>query len=411
MADDQQSLSTFPASFAGPLRWIGNSTCIFGGLILAGVFYLVLDGELEPGPGTFVVPAVFVAVGFALRRGANRLTQPNGLDLPTIAGYAFMAVGALVAAGGIVVAFDDPVGFVLIVFGLLFFGAGYLARRLFATPEGKKAVVVSGYEAPVQNYDGTSGIRRQGTIIYVDKDATDAEVEAQKRTWLDGEWKQRPDWASGRIAAEDQRLGATVYWAAGAWGVIAATTVLAALYWDPGIWFGAAPVSIIALALIIAAARTHVRRRKFLPSELVLAQCPAVLGGHLRGEVQTGLIQRNGPRDGFRVALRCVHRWEERDSRYSVGDRRTYYRRKVLWESERRCTPHAYERKELVDSLLAVALDLEIPTDQPETTLGSTNEGISWELEITAPLKGVDYAARFKLPVFASGNTLARPKD
>ena len=407
MPDNPQASSPIAPSFARPLRWIGNGTCAFGGLAFAGVFYLALDGDIEPEFGTFIVPAIFVAIGFALRRGAISLSQPGRLDLPTIGGYAFSGLGVLMAVGGTAMAFDDPVGFVLIAFGLLFFGAGYLARRLFATPEGKKAVFVSGYEAPVQNYDGTSGIRRQDALIYVDEDATDAEVEARKRAWLEAEWKKRPDWASGRIAAEDQRLGATVYWAAGAWSAIAGIAVLAALAWDSGVWFGAAPVSVIALALIVSAARTGVRRRKFQPSELVLRQCPAVLGGRLHGEVQTGMMQRNAPADGFRVALRCIHQWEESDSRYSINDRRTYYRRKTLWETDRRCTPHAYEREGLVDSFLAVAVDLEIPKDQPETTLGNTNEGISWEMEVTAPLKGVDYAARFKLPVFAPGNSLA----
>lgn len=403
MAEPRQPSDDSPlASFVPPLRWIGNIICLFGVLLLGGLAWLALSGSTEADIATFIVPALFIALGLALRSAARRLADAAALDLPALGGTVFMGTGGLMAAGGLAMAFDDPAGFALTGFGLVFVGAGYLARRLFAAPEGKKAIAVSGYEAPLQNYDGTRGRRRQSTIIYVDEQATPAEVDAARRAWRENAWQERPDWVSGRILGEDQRTGPMLYWGAGIWTFIALLAVLGATLWDGGFWLGALPASFIALVLLVAAVRLAVRRRKFADSALVMERCPAILGGCLRGEVQTGLRQRGGAQGDFTLVLSCVHRWEETDFRGTNSTRRSYRRRKTLWEARQRAAAHAYEREGQVDSYLAVPVDFDLPQDRPETTLGGSNEGIRWELAVSTKVPRVDYSATFILPVLAA---------
>ena len=121
----------------------------------------------------------------------------NPLKLVTYAGYTFQGFGVLAFVGGVILTFDDPAGLFLCVFGLVFFGAGYMARKLFAKPEGMKAVVLE--------TSGTSGAghRAQSTsYTFVDEDATDEEVEATRKEWLHDKWADRPDWVSGRMPSE-----------------------------------------------------------------------------------------------------------------------------------------------------------------------------------------------------------------
>jgi hypothetical protein len=41
-----------------------------------------------------------------------------------------------------------------------------------------------------------------------------------------------------------------------------------------------------------------------------------------------------------------------------------------------------------------------IPREAPETTLGNSRDRILWRLEVTSAVAGVDFSARFEVPVF-----------
>jgi hypothetical protein len=384
------------AQFAGPIRWVGNGIWGLAAFVLiVGAVVIFLSGE-ELNIGLIITAAVLVGIGWLFRYAARRLEDGDGAEMPVVASYTFMAAGAAMVIGGIALVIDDPGGFALIAFGLVFIGAGYLARRLFATPAGKKAVQVSAHEVGIRTFDGRRGSRRQASIIHLDEDATEAEIEAAKAAWLDEQWRQRPDWAAGRIVAEDARSANWLYIGAGLWTVLASGALVAALFWGDIAWLGAAFTGIFAVAFWGLAVRASLRRRKYGASHLVLDRTPAVLGERLTGKVESGVPKATVPRDGFQVRLQCVHRWKESSHHGASGsERRTHRRREVLWQDERREPGHITARSPSFE----VAVKFSLPAEQPATTLGGSRDGITWELVVSAAMPGLDYAASFELPV------------
>ena len=392
------------ADLARPIRAIGNGIRALAVVILAVVLGLSASGRMPWEPTGLVAPTIVFAIGELFRYAARRIENPRGLDLAAVAGGAFMVVGGLMLAGGLVMVFDDPAGFALMAFGLPFIGAGYLARRLLATPAGKKAVTVAGAEAAIRMRDGSRGTRSQRSVIYVDADAGDAEVAAAKHAWLRERWLRRPDWVAGRIVEAGICRQKYLKWAAGLWTALALGGIGAGLYWGGDVWLFAAVACLIAVGLATVAVIHLMRQRKFGVSELTLKSSPALLGGCLDGEVQTGLRQGEPPRDGFRLRLRCVHHWEE--SRYQSDSKapRTYQHRDVVWEGEQRHPGHAGTGG---PDRLGVPVEFDLPADLPATTLGGNNEGIRWELVVSAAVPGLDYVATFEVPVFDRDNNPA----
>lgn len=294
--------------------------------------------------------------------------------------------------------FDDPAGFAVVAFGSVFIGIGFLVRRVFSPPPGKKAVLVGGAEAPIRTLHGMPGIRRQASVIHVDENASAAEIEAAKAAWFRERWARRPDWAEGRILAEDSRSGSMLDVAAGLWILFAAAALASALYWNDWLaWLVAAGSGIVAVGLFNSVVLRSLRQRKFKESRLILRESPATLGGRLLGEIETGVPQSMVLPDGFRLALRCIHRWQETRRTDGAGSpTRTIYRRDVLWEEEQLSAGH----EPAGSGTLSMPVSFLLPSDRPATTLDNGPDGIFWELEISAALPGLDYQATFKVPVF-----------
>lgn len=393
------------AEFARPIRWVGNG--IFGlaalVLILGTVATLANDEEFQIG--LVIAAAVVAGIGWLCRYAARRLEKGDGPELPLVAGYTFMAAGGAMVVGGIVLVFDDPGGFALIAFGLVFAAAGYLGKRIFATPEGKKAVQVSAHEVGIGTMDGRHGTRRQASIIHVDEDATESEVEAAKQAWAEQQWRQRPDWVAGKIVAEGTRSGNLLRMAAGVWTVIALIVSAAAAIWGDIIWLGALGTGGFALVLWVLVVKASLHRRKYGSSHFVLEQTPVILGQRMNGEIESGIQKSVLLKDGFHLRLQCVHRWEESSHHSpSSSQRRTQRRREILWQDEQCGPAHATARSEK----FTVPVKFSLPAEQPATTLGSSRDGITWELVVSAALPGLDYQATFELPVLAPGDLAPR---
>lgn len=330
--------------------------------------------------------------------------RPAALDpsnLPRQGARVFQVFGGFVTLMGVFTVFEDPAGFAAIAFGLFFIGAGALVKRLFVAPPGKKDVVISSQQAGITTSQGLAGTRRHGVIIRVDANATEEQVEQARRSWVDEQWRERQDWVEGRIVEESSRRGGLLKLAAGMWTVFTlGLSAAAALSGEQIIWFvGALPSGVITTAIFGALVYTRLHTRKFAPSHFVPTALPAFLGATLAGEVQTGVRQQQGAAEGFNVALKCIHRWEERLPSSSNKPGATRRRRDVLWETQAHArgrvgsgTPHAF----------VVPVDFSLPKDGSPTTLGSSSEGILWELSIHASLPGLDYRADFEVPVFAS---------
>jgi len=383
------------APLAAPLRAMGVGCFVLAGIVLLAVAGLAIAGELAFEAGLLVGPAVLLGLGLLLREAARRLAA-GSLDLPGLAGLAFPAVGAAMALGGAVMVYDDPGGFALLALGFAFIGIGLLARRLFAPP-GKKAVLVGGIEAPTRSIHGRRGIRRQAAVIHVDENASPAEVEAAKAAWLRARWEERPDWGEGRVLAEDERGGAFLHIAAGLWLLFALAGLAASLYWGGWLaWLVAAGAGIVAASLLVHAVLRTLRGRKFGESHFLLRASPVAPGGRLQGEIETGVPQDVALRDGFRLFLRCIHRWEETRRTDGAGSlTRTIYRRDILWQDEQRSAGHAGSGRRH----LSVPVSFVLPAELPGSMLDGEAKGIAWELEISAAMPGIDYTATFKLPV------------
>ena len=313
-------------------------------------------------------------------------------DLPTLAGIVFGAAGALMVLGGIAMVFDDPAGFALIAFGLVFIGAGTLAYRLFRPPEGMKAITVSEHTHATERPFGVRGTRRQAVLIHVDEEATEAEIAEARQAWMREQWHARPDWIAGRIEDAHTHSGSNLYFAAVLWSVFAGGLILGFVLWGDPPWLLLAIPAGVALLLVVAAVRAHLRQRKFGSSHFQMAATPAFLGERLAGTVETGVEARHGPADGFRVRLACRNRYERRDS---DGD--THLHVDTLWETEHVVTARTAPG---LPRRLSVPIDLTLPADPPPTTLGTGREGVAWDLTVSAAVPGLDYAATFRLPVF-----------
>jgi len=320
-----------------------------------------------------------------------------GLDLPRIGSYVFMGFGAAIVAVGVAIVFDDPGGFAAIAFGLVFIGAGYVCRRVFAVPPGKRLVSAEGHEAHIATWGGAQGTRSQSVLIEVDADASETEVAEARAAWLREQWAARPDWARGVVRSDDVKHGGLAWLGAALWSVFALGALGAALAWGDIAWLVAAGSGMVALGFVGNAVRIALRRRKFGDSLLRLAQTPLALGGRVEGEVQTGVSRRLRIRDGFALTLACVHRWEE--TRGSGSDRRTHFRRDTLWQAEARHPGRTDAGSEGV----VVPVSFALPADKPAASLGAGNEGILWELTVRAALPGLDYQAVFELPVLEPG--------
>ncbi|HEY8470330.1 MAG TPA: hypothetical protein VIL18_11840 [Longimicrobiales bacterium] len=321
--------------------------------------------------------------------------------LSKLVGLAFTAWGVFLIVVGILLTIADLSGLKAVAFGLVLLAIGRGVRRKFAPPEGARAVEVSGYQAPIGTGEGAPRMLRQASIIYVDANATDEEVEAAKAGWLREQWRKRPDWVAGRIISQDERarplaLATTVLWSA-----FAVLLVVGALVFGATVGVLAAIFVIIAGALLVYALTMRRHRRKFGRSQLVLERTPAFLGDVLSGEVESGIREDTAPLRGFHIRLRCVHRWKElrRGTGGTTGD--TIRRLDVLCEAEQ----WTDGRVRAEDGGLSIPVRFELPADQPPTTLPAGGEGIVWQLEVTAEMDGLDYREEFEVPVLAEQAT------
>ena len=127
---------------------------------------------------------------------------------------------------------------------------------------------------------------------------------------------------------------------------------------------------------------------------------PVWTGAALEGQIETGIAAKAAPPDGFVIRLKCIHRYKRTTG--SGDRRRTKHHRDTLWQAE----ATADGRNTARHPGLVVPVHFELPPDKPASSLGG-GDGILWELEVTAAVPGLDYAATFELPVLAPDPTIA----
>jgi hypothetical protein len=211
----------------------------------------------------------------------------------------------------------------------------------------------------------------------------------------DAPWTVRADWEAGLIRPSGStRVAITVLTAVTIYWLIAISPLLWKLpeimAHDGGFWKWAALVfPAIELILVGSLGYLMIRGHKFGESTLLLASTPGVIGGQLAGVVRTPKPVEAS--DGFRITLSCLD-W------ISAGDGRS---EKSLWQDE-----------QLVIAPLrgdgtgtAIPVLFAIPFDCRESARSGQNDGVHWRLEISARVPGVDYRAKFDVPVFKTAES------
>ncbi len=140
--------------------------------------------------------------------------------------------------------------------------------------------------------------------------------------------------------------------------------------------------------LLARAARRSVELAKFGTPIFRMTAVPAALGGEVRGTIETRLAAP--PASGVDVKLTCLRRT------VSGAPRRTLWEH-ILWRDE--CVVPA---SDIAPSPMGVAIPVRfaLPADQPATNGENPNDAIVWRLDAAAAVPGVDFEARFELPVF-----------
>lgn len=303
-------------------------------------------------------------MGPSLSGQLGRASRPNGrggtwllplFSLPFCAVGVFMAGWAITGLGR-----GEPLGEEMAlrwVFAVTFGGAGF---GLLFTSRGAAARA-----------------SRQGAL---------------RERYPDEPWRWRPEWASGRVPAQDGAVAAVAGLFAVAWNAIS----LPLLWQVPrelqkghatAAWGLLFPL--VGAGLLVWAVRATLRRRRFGRCVLELGTLPGVVGGPFRGTLHVPTEVR--PPEGFRVTLSCVHRVTSGHGR----NRSTF--ESVRWQEEATVPP---TRVMAVAMGSAFPVEFTVPGDVPGSSAESSDDEHVWRLAAHADLPGIDFLSTFEVPVF-----------
>lgn len=141
----------------------------------------------------------------------------------------------------------------------------------------------------------------------------------------------------------------------------------------------------VGLALLAWVFERTIRWIKFGRTVLALDTLPGIIGGELRGIVETssGLA----PRGDIRVELRCLR--EVSDSESTTEE--------ILWNGETDLPPEAVKiRPTGMGIPICITIHYTCRPSSPE----DTDNQVVWRLKVRTELKGLDFTASFDVPVF-----------
>jgi hypothetical protein len=203
-------------------------------------------------------------------------------------------------------------------------------------------------------------------------------------------WLQQPAWAARKIPDQDAGGGWFLLLFALFWNGIAWAVTIMMWHADPRIGvqhFFVLLFPLIGILVMAGAIYSLVRRSRYGVPLFELATLPAPLGRVLAGHVK---VERGlPPASKVDVVLKAIHQTVIRSGKSNAT------REEIVWE-HRRTLPGALESGAGVTIPIAFA----IPREAPETTLGNSRDRILWRLEVTSAVAGVDFSARFEVPVF-----------
>ena len=203
----------------------------------------------------------------------------------------------------------------------------------------------------------------------------------------DDPWLWIPEWASGRIAGDGPPIALTVIavlWNTFAWKMAPLSHFIRVRDIVGGF------VSLVLLAVGLHIARVTVREAarylRFRPVSFRLETIPGVIGGRVRGWIESGGALPAGAEAV--VGISCT--------RVTKIGRST--RQEVVWQEER--TAHSLTS---FAGSMSIPVDFAIPSGLPESSRERGSPSYIWKLRAHARIAGPDFEAEFEIPVFNTG--------
>lgn len=213
-------------------------------------------------------------------------------------------------------------------------------------------------------------------------------------------WKWREDWASGSVRCTTKSTMIFAWGFAILWNLIS-TPLLLIL---PSEILGEANYPallgllfpLVGIGLLVWAGRETVEWKKFGPSVFRMDSVPGVIGGGISGtvDVSTGF----DPDQVFGVTLASINR------RTTGAGKNSSTTESILWQ-EKRDSVRPLARPEAMGA--GIPVRFEIPYDCVQSNDDNPNNLFLWRLEVHAAVPGVDYDAKFDVPIFKTAASRA----
>lgn len=209
----------------------------------------------------------------------------------------------------------------------------------------------------------------------------------------DRPWMWRSDWAAG-YSVEVLRKGHQRQWLwAIGWGLITAAVLWEAYKGIPDVaGLRTIVAAIVAGAIVLLSIATYrtLRTWRYRNVRLYLHANPYRPGGTVSATLKaTSKLAPTGP---IKVTLAYVHEWVTTSNRGV-----TFTHEDILWSDT--CSIETAAMK-MSPGTVEVPIDFELPNHVDSTDDAIHSDRHYWRIETEAPVKGIDFKARFEIPVW-----------
>lgn len=224
-----------------------------------------------------------------------------------------------------------------------------------------------------------------------------AAAAALREQHPDAPWLWRREWAEGVLLDQLAPGALFLFLFALVWNGISIPLLVVvfrnAQRHDPKILF-ALLFPAIGVGLIAAAGYQILRRQKYGVSRCRLDRVPVTPGSEFRGEIETRIEETAG--HGVVLRLTSIRR-----TTTGSGKNRSTTEA-ILWRDEQ-TVGSAWLARSPVGT--RVPFRFTLPADAQPTDERNPSDVFLWRLDVSADVEGIDFAARFELPVFNEGSS------
>jgi hypothetical protein len=227
-----------------------------------------------------------------------------------------------------------------------------------------------------------------------------AEQEHLEEQNPEAPWRWKNNWADGRIQTSGniQFLFPLIF--AVFWNLISTPLLFVlpreVIDNDNKLALIALVFPLVGLGLAVWAVRAFLHWKKYGDSIFELSTLPGVVGGQLAGRILTSVDIR--PVSGFDLTLSCIHRVTT-----GSGKNRSTSE-SVQWQETRHIDRETLDYDPTRSS---IPVSFSIPYEAEPTEERSAEDETLWRLGVQAETPGIDFSARFEVPVFRT--TDSRP--